>query len=197
MSDSKKTTPDLVYDGTKLTWDGVGAWNATSGLPGYQEPKYQNLRDKGPIPEGLYRVPLTLGGSASVVSYKADRSGSIVEADLDSRSAIESLTCIKHPFEKGQVLLFQQWGSNRVRLEKVRLKHANTSHRSGFYLHDSTKGYTHGCVEVDTAFFPALRDYSQKNFATKSSLFLQVEYTGTTTYGKTLKDQEVVVQCDS
>ena len=50
MAGSKKPTPDLVYDGTKLTWDGIGAWNATSGLPGYQEPKYQNQRDKGPIP---------------------------------------------------------------------------------------------------------------------------------------------------
>jgi hypothetical protein len=196
MAKEKEVTPDLVYDGTKLRWSGVGEWNATSGLSGYQEPKYQNLRDKGPIPEGAYKVPLTLGGNAVVTSYKRDESGDVVEADLDTRLAIESLTCIKHPLEKDQVLILENWGSNRVRLERVRVKNANTSHRAGFYIHDSTKGFSHGCIETDTDFFRALREYSGKNFASRGNLSLRVEYTGTTTYGGTKKESHVHVQCD-
>lgn len=35
----------------------------------------------------------------------------------------------------------------------------NTYGRSGFYLHDSTKGYTHGCIEADTEIFDHLINY--------------------------------------
>jgi hypothetical protein len=196
MADPKKTAVDMVYDGTTLRWDGVGSWNATSGLPGDQEPGKQNLRDRGPIPEGIYKVPLALGGNAVVTSYQTDRSGRITEAKLDVNPAIESLTCVQHPLEKKQVLIFEQWGSNRVRLQKVRLKHANTSHRAGFYIHDSTKGFSHGCIEVDTDFFRALREYSRKHFATRKSLRLKVEYKGGTTYGNTTKVSSVIMQCN-
>ncbi len=189
------TKPDLIYNGTKLHWDGLGSWNASSGLPGYQEPKYQNLRDKGPIPEGLLRVPLAIGGNAKIIWYQRE-GHEIVESQMDRKHEIQSLQCIEHPWEKDQVVIFEQWGSNRVRLKKVSLTYPNCNHRAGFYLHDSTKGFSHGCIEVDTDFFRALRDYSRKHFGQEKSLLLEVKYIGDSTYGNTYKDQEVIVQCD-
>lgn len=46
------------FDGKTLTiYQGgkpVMSWEAVSGKPGYQSPEYQNLKNVGPIPEGIY-----------------------------------------------------------------------------------------------------------------------------------------------
>lgn len=183
----------LTYNGTKLNWKGVGVWDASSGMPGYQEPKYQNLSDKGPIPEGTYSVPLRIGGNATVRTYRT-QGGNLTEAYLDRRSEIQSLQCIQDPTSDG-VLLFQNWGSNRVRLQKLKLTHANTRHRDGFYLHDSTKGHSHGCVEVGTGFFDTLRDFATTHQGKVKSLVLTVKYEGNTTKGATQTGIAVVVKC--
>ena len=39
-----------IYQNGKV----VASWNAVSGKPGYQNPEYQNLKDKGTIPAGIY-----------------------------------------------------------------------------------------------------------------------------------------------
>ena len=53
-------------------------------------------------------------------------------------------------------------------------------------MHDSTKGYTHGCIEVDPRFFSILRSYVNKT--KKKRLYLQVDYgAGGSTYGGTKK----------
>ena len=186
----------MVYDGTRLTWPGVGQWNASSGKTGYQEKRFQNLRDKGPVPEGTFQVPLAVGGQARVVSFERKADGTLADVQLDKLSTIERLTCIQHPFEADQHLISEEWGSNRVRLKKLSLAHANTAHRSGFYLHDSNKGYSHGCIEVDTDFFKSLREYSRAHFAARKFLILLVHYDGTSTYGNTKSDKRVFVQCD-
>jgi len=36
-----------------------GTFSAISGVPGYQNPDYQNLADKGPLPEGNYSLKLS------------------------------------------------------------------------------------------------------------------------------------------
>ena len=46
--------------------------------------------------------------------------------------------------------------------------------RSGFYLHDSTKGFSHGCIEVETKLFPLLRAFHKKT--NKTSIVLKVAY---------------------
>ena len=55
--------------------------------------------------------------------------------------------------------------------------------RGGFYLHDSTKGYSHGCIEVDTDLLSELKNHSKRTGLNR--LLLEVKYKGTTTYGKT------------
>lgn len=52
-------------------------------------------------------------------------------------------------------VFWANWGHRRVRLHPA---DASTrarcgSSRSGFYIHDSTKGYSHGCIEVEGIFF--------------------------------------------
>ena len=53
-----------------------------------------------------------------------------------------------------------------------------------FYLHDSTKGYSHGCIEVETRIFPLLRAF---NKATKNNtIVIKVKYNkGVATNGGT------------
>ena len=46
---------DMEYDGQSLQWSSR-KFRATSGLEGSQEPSEQCAPDKGPVPEGLYRV---------------------------------------------------------------------------------------------------------------------------------------------
>lgn len=52
--------PYLVFDGQKLCWHGKPhngtCWKAVSGSEGYQDAKYQSLKNKGPLPEGVWRV---------------------------------------------------------------------------------------------------------------------------------------------
>ncbi len=47
--------------------------------------------------------------------------------------------------------------------------------RSGFYLHDSTKGFSHGCIKVEGLFFHLLRTYLKSGKSKK--LHLKISYT--------------------
>lgn len=51
----------------------------------------------------------------------------------------------------------------------------NTHQRdlSSFYIHDSEKGYSHGCHEVETELFDKLQEYRE---AGNSSIEVKVEY---------------------
>jgi len=52
--------PYLTFDGKALCWVGEPyngtCWAGVSGKRGFQLPKHQSLKDKGPIPEGVWRV---------------------------------------------------------------------------------------------------------------------------------------------
>jgi len=64
--------------------------------------------------------------------------------------------------------------------------------RGGFYIHDSTKGYTHGCIEVEPRFFEVLRHLiatmQSPHGRPKDRLNLLVKYLpGQTTNGGTYR----------
>ena len=69
------------------------------------------------------------------------------------------------------------WGRNRARMEPADVAtraRCRPIMRGGFYLHDSTKGYSHGCIEVEGRLFPLLRSH---HLATKTAtLTLKVKY---------------------
>lgn len=166
---------DLLYNGTAVSWRGKGTFKATSGMPRHQNTSNLCVKDKGPVPEGNYYIALILGGAA--------------QDDGTGRCALKpSWTIEKIP--RGAAAgacdrYWANWGKNRVRFEPADAptKNACSPRRGGFYLHDSTKGFSHGCIEIESRFFKVLRDYVAK---TKSKrLYLKVQYSGTSTNGGT------------
>lgn len=199
----------LEYDGQELHWhhdDGTTeTFAATSGFlgfdedtgifVGYQEPKQQCVRDRGPIPEGTYYLRLSedpdgyadhdgsLGCNLQAGSgiQRIPRGGTGTGSTTVAPTATEANSC--EPY-------WANWGSNRVRLEPADSKTTNacSPRRGGFYLHDSTKGFTHGCVEVDTLFFVKLRAFVPVARRRKlRRLTLKVRYIHSTTEGATKK----------
>ena len=141
------------FDGQTLTWVGRKlSWKATSGLTGFQLPQHQCLGSKGPTPEGEYRI-LLLPGTTAV----DDGSG---RCSLAPSWRIETIprgatagSC--EPY-------WANWGTRRVRFEPATeaTRKACSPSRGGFYLHDSTKGYSHGCIEIQGTFFDELLKYA-------------------------------------
>lgn len=145
---------DMFFDGQALK-QGTLKFKATSGLPGYQVPNRQCVKDNGPIPEGYYRVLLADRGTA-----KDDGRGN---CKLSPSWGVEK---IPRGTEAGQCEpVWENWGNNRVRLEPadVETQRACKPVRGGFYIHDSTKGYSHGCIEVERRFFPHLKSLAHTN----------------------------------
>lgn len=157
---------EMVFDGQTLTWTGVGLFKATTALPDYQEPKYQCLKNKGPVPEGNYRVLVSDQGIA-----KDDGAG------FCNLSPASGLQTIPRGTDAGSCEKFwANWGFNRARLEPAdnATRHACKPSRGGFYLHDSSKGYSHGCIEVEGRLFPLLKDIATKK--KKRYITLRVKY---------------------
>jgi len=148
---------DMVYNGTTVKF-GDKTYKATSGLTGTQKAKFQNQKDHGPIPEGTYRL------LAKDVGVTKSSGGEL----LTGRPGIETLP--PNP------LLLEQWGPDRVFLEILKIDRPDCRKRNGFYLHDSTKGFTHGCIEIEARLFTDLRNLALKKPGTNVLLVLKVAY---------------------
>jgi hypothetical protein len=169
---------DMIYNGTTLDWTGQGVFKATSGLTDHQNASEQTHADEGPIPEGLYWFPLIIGKDATMVGPGV----------LDDRQGIERLPATFH-FGDTDYENFA-WGPDRVRLNVVQISDPKAYNRDGFYLHDSTKGFSHGCIEVDPHFFLKLRDFvamPAKKRGGQTRLIVKVKYpsSSASTYGGT------------
>jgi hypothetical protein len=172
---------DMIYNGQSLAWTGYGSFKATSGLPGYQTPLLSCLKDAGPIPPGYYSLKL----------------------DEDSSPAQDIGNCTLKPSQKIQRIprgadagdcekYWANWGTNRVGMVAADATTAKrcSPRRSGFYIHDSTKGYSHGCIEVEPRFFSVLRALVKTRLEHQRGrverLLLQVSYSpGPSTNGGT------------
>lgn len=168
----------LLYDGQRIDWN-TQVFRATSGMPGVQSIAEQcNQRDAGPIPSGYYRVFLTDHGQA-----KADMS-------VCALKPAWGIQTIPRGTEAGDCEPYwANWGYNRVRLEPADAQtksHCAPIMRDGFYIHDSSKGFSHGCIEVEGRFFSLLRNFAKTQ--PRFRLILKVEYkTGQSTNGGTKK----------
>lgn len=158
---------DMEYNGQTVRWKGNGDFKATSGLPKFQFPLNQCTPDSGPIPEGFYKIFIANHGVA-----KDDGRGI---CGLKPSWGIQQIP-------RGMIAgdceeYWANWGTNRARMEpadnytKIR---CSPVMRGGFYLHDSTKGYSHGCIEVETRIFPLLRHHSK--VTKKNTLIVKVKY---------------------
>jgi len=159
-------THDMIYDGQVLRWTGHGSFRASSGLPGFQAPGESCRADSGPVPPGFYKLYLTDQGVAQDDGRDA--------CNLKPAWGIQS---IPRGAAAGDCEEFWvNWGSNRARLEPADAATRNrcAPARGGFYLHDSTKGYSHGCIEVEGRIFPLLQTYARGSRS--ATMIIKVEY---------------------
>jgi len=173
---------DLLYDGPTLQWPGQGLFRASSGIPGRQSSVLQCDPTGGPILEGSYflllredpALPVPTPDCAIPPSWQIQRIPAGAEAGACAPT-------------------WALWGRNRVRLTRVGpLPPECRTPRGGFYIHDSTKGYTHGCIEVEPRFFEVLRHVlatmDSPHGKRKDRLNLLVKYLpGQTTNGGTYR----------
>ncbi|MDM1045763.1 hypothetical protein HXZ87_13095, partial [Myroides sp. R163-1] len=133
-----------------------------TGYESLQVAKYQYVKNLGPTVEGKYKINLKPDPSREA---KADlKTGELLR---NPEGGIEKIpNFVENPNNPGYGWRYREWGDNRARLEPVNVSQpkdldGNTQNRdlSSFYLHDSTKGYSHGCHEVDTDLFSKLNEY--------------------------------------
>lgn len=158
----------LFYDGQFLKWNDKSlAFKATSGMPGHQMPGEQCLPDAGPVPEGVYKVFIVDQGMAQDDGRGICNIKPSWGIQTIPRGALAG-EC--EPY-------WANWGTNRARMEPADEKTKKTCapiSRGGFYLHDSVKGYSHGCIEVESRLFTHLREHHKLSKA--QTLILQVKY---------------------
>jgi hypothetical protein len=186
-----KSTADMTYTGKWLVWErslpaSMAAaaphfFAATSGLLGHQVARQQREKDHGPLPEGTYELSASIDPRQASV-HLANALGD--ESTANTRDGIQFLRV------GGNGPVDRSWGTMRVRLRPVQ---GNMFGRGGFYLHNSTKGYSHGCVEVGLSsggvdFFTALQSYVMQPLH-KPTLTVHVKYSfpEQTTLGQTLR----------
>ena len=133
---------ELLYNGSLVTWVGKRVYRATSGMPGHQVPTDQCLPDRGPVPEGLYKLFIQDLGTAV---DKGKNQCALKPAWGIQKIPRGAAAGACDPY-------WANWGYNRVRMEpadKATRQRCAPLKRSGFYMHDSVKGFSHGCIEVD------------------------------------------------
>lgn len=158
---------DMTYDGQTVQWTGHGTFRATSGASGHQLPSEHCTPDAGPIPPGYYKIFLADQG----VAQDDGR-------DLCALKPAWGIQTIPRGTDAGRCEPnWANWGANRARMEPAdtATKNRCSPGRNGFYLHDSTKGYSHGCIEVDGRIFPLLRTYVRGGQG-RSTMVIKVEY---------------------
>ncbi|MBS1927750.1 MAG: hypothetical protein IT254_07365 [Chitinophagaceae bacterium] len=166
----------ILSVGSKVYWYGgnvgdksnlIATFNAKSGNTphkdgdadkNYQFGKYQKVRDMGPTTEGQYLI--NLKPSFDRVA-KAGSDGELVRSKQGGVEKIPDEVPI--PGDKENVWTYENWGTNRAYLSPVKVTGATSKDRdiTSFYLHDSEKGYTHGCTEVQTELFDKLAEYKK------------------------------------
>ena len=174
-----KIDPDgrdwLLVTGNAVCWYGgeagdkknlIDTYKATSGYKGpdangimwnLQKAKYQNIRNGGPTPEGKYHINLEPDPERIA---KADlNTGDLLR---DPNGGIEKIPdFVENPNKEGYGWSYTEWGQHRAHLTPDKVTGAKNSERDNYsyYLHDSQKGYTHGCTEVETKLFDKLNEY--------------------------------------
>jgi len=185
----------ILSTGNKVYWYGgkygdksivIKIYKATSGVKmatftdgkkrNLQFANEQNIKGGGPTVEGKYRLNLIPDPER-----KAEidtKSGTIVR---NKDGGIESLENMTDPNKPGVTFNSPAWGKNRVPMIPVDVKQPNTTPTkeddrdlTSFYFHDSEKGESHGCNEVETDFFTRLKEYRA---AGNKTIEVQVKYT--------------------
>jgi len=173
------TDPDgndwILSTGNKIYWYGgktgdksnlLHTYKATSGYKGpdiygkqwnLQNSKYQNVKNGGPTAEGRYHI--NLKPDPERVATADTKTG---ELNKNPDGGIERIPkFVENPQKQGSGWTYSEWGNNRAALVPDKVTGATNTERdnSSYYLHDSEKGYSHGCTEVQTELFDQLKEY--------------------------------------
>lgn len=190
----QKIVPDLEYDGQQLRWPAMKlTFKATSGITAsvddptdYRDAKQQCVKDHGPVPEGLYnfstkedrRTYARDNGAGTCTLSPASPIQVIPRGGSSSDEPSGGTAGRCEPY-------WANWGTHRVRLEPADYTAQTACHgsRGGFYIHDSTKGYSHGCIETEQRFFHELSTFMKTSKA--KTLTVRIKYMNQSTYGGT------------
>lgn len=176
----------MMYTGDKIYWfygkygndqRMVISYNATSGFKGYQKAKFSNMKDVGPVPEGKYWV--LLAPDPNRIANASKTTGELLSNPKGGIEQIPKSTITSD----GREWIYTAWGTIRARLFPD--NSTKTYGRTNFYLHDSTKGYSHGCIEVEHTLFDRLIR-ARKKF-TKIALMVEYSSPETITKGNTIR----------
>ena len=130
---------------------------ATSGYKDdnvdYQRAMFQDIEDKGPTPEGDYFINLELDPSRTV-PYEIINDRPIIKRG-------QGIEKVEIHYE-GMLYTSPDWGTIRAKLEPQTIKNKCSRDINSFYMHNSTKGFTHGCTEVETTLFDMLVFYRER-----------------------------------
>ena len=164
----------VLITGDKVYWYGgktgdksnlMHTYNSASGMSNahlengeiinLQQAKYQNVRNGGPTPEGKYEINLI--PDPSRVANTDPNTGELLR---NPEGGIEKVPD-RVEAGGGKFFTYEAWGENRAYLKPIRVTGATSEQRDNdsYYIHDSEKGYTHGCIEVDSDFFNQLNNY--------------------------------------
>ena len=117
----------LLFDGSNLSLmrgdKKLKSWKGVAGQEGYQSGEYQNVPNKGPLPEGFYDVRQS--------QYKEMTLGDAIMGEFGVG---------KFPGGLGS------WGAKRISLIP---SGANEMHgRKGFTIHGGSKAGSRGCIDL-------------------------------------------------
>ena len=143
----------LLFDGETLFWQETGQerkWTAYSGRKGYWSPKFQSLRDEGPIPEGFYQAQ---------------------QSKLQSWSEVDqfSKTFCFAGFGSWPGCT-DSWGEQRVWL--MAKSHTNVYGRSGFSIHGGNIPGSAGCIDLTHS----MNDFTERFRSYGKDIALEVRY---------------------
>jgi RHS repeat-associated protein len=182
-SNSTKQQDYIIYTGQKALWVSNGQasiydeYAATSGdnedpRNDWQYSNWQNQKDAGPIPEGDYSVNLKPDPDRIA---KIDKNPQFL--DQNPQGGIEKIPTSKVWDYQGA------WGTMRAHLDPKPGTNTLGREEGTFYLHNSHKGYTHGCIEVANSLFTRLLDYRKTHAAI--NVFVRYKSATTSTHGNT------------
>ena len=148
-----------------------------------QNESYQWVPGGGPTVAGEYELKL---------GTELEKKAKVKNHDLERANVgIESLKDLPGLTKEENESLLSAWGEHRVRMHPVNVKHPQSKYGvdkrdlESFYFHDSKKGYTSGCHEVESRFFDDLKKYIKSG---NTTIKVMVSYTkDQSTYGGTDK----------
>ncbi|MFL9839297.1 RHS repeat-associated core domain-containing protein, partial [Flavobacterium sp. ST-75] len=199
--DGRKPFDWILVTGNKIYWYGGNygdksnlkyTFKASSGMNNVklsdgtaislQKAKYQYIPNNGPTVEGKYQI--NLEPDPNRVAKADGKTGQLLR---NPDGGIEKIPDFVPSDSNPNVgWSYEEWGENRVRLQPVNVPQPkDNSNETGitggggkrdlnsFYLHDSQKGYSHGCTECDTELFDQLIKYRAEG---NKNIEVQVKY---------------------